>query len=241
MEVLTGCKVVLDDPKHIQLRDLLMELMEKRGLDSCLSFLDKKVFPCPRNFSAKLFSLAGQCAAARAKLRPSMDEVLTTLESTQASLYFAEDPPTSLKSFRCPSPLFLDNVPSIPVEDDERHSLLRDKHLKRERVTQKVPLECSQSEITFLGFDKKTGSKRNEDARNMPNSSCEECWSPEHAVPSQDSKAYDRNVDSSTEVPGHSYRSRPVEASISSILFWNECEQNKEESISPEDKEDGKY
>lgn len=75
----------------------------------------------------------------------------------------------------------------------------------------------------------------------MPNSSCEECWSPEHAVPSQDSKAYDRNVDSSTEVPGHSYRSRPVEASISSILFWNECEQNKEESISPEDKEDGKY
>lgn len=52
-----------------------MELMEKRGLDSCLSFLDKKVFPCPRNFSAKLFSLAGQCAAARAKLRPSMDEV----------------------------------------------------------------------------------------------------------------------------------------------------------------------
>ncbi|ELK02470.1 Interleukin-1 receptor-associated kinase 3, partial [Pteropus alecto] len=241
MEVLTGCKVVLDDPKHIQLRDLLMELMEKRGLDSCLSFLDKNVFPCPRNFSAKLFSLAGQCAAARAKLRPSMDEVLNTLESTQASLYFAEDPPTSLKSFRCPSPLFLDNVPSVPVEDDERHSLLCDKHLKRDRMTQKVPFECSQSEITFLGFDKKTGSKRNEDARNMPSSSCEERWSPEHAVPSQDSRAYDMKVDASTEVPGHSYRSRPVEASTSSKLFWNECEQYKEESISPEDKEDGKY
>ena len=54
-----------------------MELMEKRGLDSCLSFLDKKVHPCPRNFSAKLFSLAGQCATTRAKLRPSMDEVRT--------------------------------------------------------------------------------------------------------------------------------------------------------------------
>ncbi|XP_023376133.1 interleukin-1 receptor-associated kinase 3 [Pteropus vampyrus] len=241
MEVLTGCKVVLDDPKHIQLRDLLMELMEKRGLDSCLSFLDKNVFPCPRNFSAKLFSLAGQCVAARAKLRPSMDEVLTTLESTQASLYFAEDPPTSLKSFRCPSPLFLDNVPSVPVEDDERHSLLCDKHLKRDRMTQKVPFECSQSEITFLGFDKKTGSKRNEDARNMPSSSCEERWSPEHAVPSQDSRAYDMKVDASTEVPGHSYRSQPVEASTSSKLFWNECKQYKEESISPEDKEDGKY
>lgn len=104
MEVLTGCRVVLDDPKHIQLvrivfilapiswsfsdqvlcdkivslsskRDLLIELMEKRGLDSCLSFLDKKVPPCPRNFSIKLFCLAGQCAATRAKLRPSMDEV----------------------------------------------------------------------------------------------------------------------------------------------------------------------
>lgn len=52
-----------------------MELMEKRGLDSCLSFLDRKIQPCPRNFSAKLFSLAGQCAATRAKLRPTMDEV----------------------------------------------------------------------------------------------------------------------------------------------------------------------
>ncbi|XP_036991914.2 interleukin-1 receptor-associated kinase 3 [Artibeus jamaicensis] len=243
MEVLTGCKVVLDDPKHIQLRDLLMELMEKRGLDSCLSLLDKKVFPCPRNFSAKLFSLAAQCAATRAKLRPSMDEVLTTLESTQACLYFAEDPPTSLKSFRCPSPLFLDNVPSIPVEDDERqshHSPLHDKHLREKRMTQKIPFECSQSEVTYLGFERKVGSRRNEDACNMPSSSCEGCWLPQHAAPPQDSEASSMNVDLSAEAPGHSYRSRPMEISCSSEFLWDECEQLQKESVLPEDKEEGK-
>ncbi|XP_066225158.1 interleukin-1 receptor-associated kinase 3 isoform X3 [Saccopteryx leptura] len=244
MEVLTGCKVVLDDPKHIHLRDLLMELMEKRGFDSCLSFLDKKVFPCPQNFSAKLFSLAGQCAATRAKLRPSMDEVLTTLESTQASLYFAEDPPTSLKSFRSPSPSFWDNVPSIPVEDDERqnnHSLLHDKLLRKEKMTPRIPFECSQSEVTFLGFDRKVGGKANEDACHAPRSSCEECWSPVSAAPSQDSRVSVMIVDLSSEASGHSNRSQPEETSCSSEFFSNECDQNKKESVLPEDKEDGKY
>ncbi|XP_033619652.1 interleukin-1 receptor-associated kinase 3 [Fukomys damarensis] len=208
MEVLTGCKVVLDDPKHIQLRDLIMELMEKRGLDSCLSFLDKKVYPCPRNFSAKLFSLAGQCAATRAKLRPSMDEVLNALESTQASLYFAEDPPTSLKSFRFPSPVFLDNVPSIPVEDDENqnnHSLPRDEGLRKDRMTPNIPFECSQSEVTFLGLDRKTGSKRNEDAYNMLSFPCKKSWSPEHTASSQDIQVTAVNLDSSFETSSHSY------------------------------------
>nr|XP_003405631.2 interleukin-1 receptor-associated kinase 3 [Loxodonta africana] len=213
MEVLTGCKVVLDDPKHIQLRDLLMELMEKRGLDSCLSFLDKKVDPCPRNFSAKLFSLACQCATTRAKLRPLMDEVLNTLESTQASLYFAEDPPTSLKSFRCPSPLFLDNVPSIPVEDDENQnirSLPHGKDLREDRMTQKIPFECSQSEVTFLGFDGKAGSWRNEDACNT-RGSCEKSWSPKHEAPSQDLGACDMNVDTSSEAAADSHGTGLVE------------------------------
>ncbi|KAI5234930.1 interleukin-1 receptor-associated kinase 3 [Manis pentadactyla] len=239
MEVLTGCKVVLDDPKHVQLRDLLMELMEKRGLDSCLSFLDKKVHPCPRNFSAKLFSLAGQCAATRAKLRPSMDEVLSALESTQARLYFAEDPPTSLKSFRCPSPLFLDNVPSIPVEDDEsqnHHSLRHDDSLRKDGMMQKIPFECSQSEVTFLGLGSKTGSERNEDTCNMPSSSCEESWSPKQAAPSRDSSTSGTTVDPSAEAPGRSYRSRLVETSCSSEFSLSKCEQYKKESISPEHK-----
>ncbi|XP_002798715.4 interleukin-1 receptor-associated kinase 3 isoform X3 [Macaca mulatta] len=232
MEVLTGCRVVLDDPKHIQLRDLLIELMEKRGLDSCLSFLDKKVPPCPRNFSIKLFCLAGQCAATRAKLRPSMDEVLNTLESTQASLYFAEDPPTSLKSFRCPSPLFLENVPSIPVEDDEsqnNHLLPSDEGLRIDRMTQKTPFECSQSEVMFLSLDKKPESKRNEEACNMPSSSREESWFPKYIVPSQDLRPFKVNMDPSSEAPGHSCRSRPVESSCSSKFSWDEYEQHKKE------------
>ncbi|KAM6216414.1 interleukin-1 receptor-associated kinase 3 [Rhynchocyon petersi] len=231
MEVLTGCKVVLDDPKHIQLRDLLMELMDKRGLDSCLSFLDKKVIPCPRNFSAKLFFLAGQCAASRAKLRPLMDEVLNTLESTQASLYFSEDPPASLKSFRCPSPLFLENIPSIPVEDDESqmihsdqtvHSLPQDKDLRKDRVTKKIPLECSQSEVTFLGFDQKAESSRNKNAGSRPGSSCEE-GSPKHEMLSQNLGTCDTTMNPPSETTDNG--SRIMEISCSSQFSWNECEQ----------------
>ncbi|XP_060050962.1 interleukin-1 receptor-associated kinase 3 isoform X3 [Erinaceus europaeus] len=237
MEVLTGCKVVLDDPKHIQLRDLLMELMERRGLDACLSFLDKKVHPCPRNFSAKLFSLAGQCAATRAKVRPSMDEVQTTLESAQVSLYFAEDPPTSLKSFRCPSPLFLDNIPSIPMEDDEdqkNHALAQDNYLRKDRMSQKTPLECSQSEVTFLSFDRKTGSKRNEDTCSVP-SSCEESEFSKQAAPPQNSSVDHLIMDPTAETPDHSYSSRP-ETSCSSGFLWSECDPSKKESSSHEEK-----
>lgn len=169
-----------------------------------------------------------------------VNQVLTVLESTQASLYFAEDPPTSLKSFRSPSPLFFDNVPSIPVEDDENQnnpSLPPDKGWRKGRATQKTPFECSQSEVTFLGFDRKTGSGRIEDPSNVPSSACEESLSPKHAAPSQDLGASGVNMDPSAEVPGHSYRSMPVEASCSSEFSWNECEQSKKASVSPEDKE----
>lgn len=209
-----------------------MELMEKRGIESCLSFLDKKVSPCPQNFSIKLFSLAGQCAATRAKLRPSMDEVLTTLESTQASLYFAEDPPTSLKSFRCPSPLFLDNVPSIPVEDDENqnnYSLPEFSDLREKRKTSKTPFECSQSEVTYLGLAGKTGSKGNMDAYNIPSSSCEESWSPKHGASFQNLEAHSLNIHPAVEAQGHSSRARPVESSCSSNFSWRECDKSKKE------------
>ncbi|XP_038170690.1 interleukin-1 receptor-associated kinase 3 isoform X2 [Arvicola amphibius] len=232
MEVLTGCKVVLDDPKHVQLRDLLVELMEKRGLDSCLSFLDRKIQPCPRNFSAKLFSLAGQCAATRAKLRPTMDEVLNSLESAEPSLYFAEDPPTSLKSFRCPSPLFLDNVPSIPVEDDENQNIHpgpRERTLGTDKVTQKTPFECSQSEVTFLGLDRNARSKRSEVACDSPSSSCEGCWPPELAAPSQDLRPTEITLSSSWEVPDHSFGSKPMEKRYSSGLFCSEYEQSEKQ------------
>ncbi|XP_057613800.1 interleukin-1 receptor-associated kinase 3 [Chionomys nivalis] len=232
MEVLTGCKVVLDDPKHVQLRDLLVELMEKRGLDSCLSFLDRKIQPCPRNFSAKLFSLAGQCAATRAKLRPTMDEVLNSLESAEPSLYFAEDPPTSLKSFRCPSPLFLDNVPSIPVEDDESQNIHPGPHeraLRTDKVTQRTPFECSQSEVTFLGLDRNARNERGEAICDMPSSSCEGCWLPELAVASQDLRPTEITLGSSWELPDHSFGSKPVEKRYSSGLFCSEYEQSEKQ------------
>ena len=170
-------------------------------------------------------------------------QVLNILESTQASLYFAEDPPTSLKSFRSPSPLFFDNVPSIPVEDDENQNNLSPPHdpsLRKDRMTQKTPFECSQSEVTFLGFDKKTGSRGNEDSSSRSGSPCEESWSPKCATPSLDLRAPGVHTDTSAEAPGHSYRSRPVETSCSSVFSWNECKQYKKASVSDEDKEESK-
>ncbi|OWK16600.1 IRAK3 [Cervus elaphus hippelaphus] len=169
--------------------------------------------------------------------------VLNILESTQASLYFVEDPPTSLKSFRSPSPLFFDNVPSIPVEDDENQNNPSPPHgqsLRKDRMTQKTPFECSQSEVTFLGFDKKTGSRGDEDSPNGSGPPCEESWSPKCATPSPDLRAPGVHMDPSAEAPGHSYRSRPVETSCSSVFSWNECEQYKKASVSAEDKEESK-
>lgn len=170
-------------------------------------------------------------------------QVLNILESTQASLYFAEDPPTSLRSFRSPSPLFFDNVPSIPVEDDENQnnpSPPHDQSLRKDRMTQKTPFECSQSEVTFLGFDKRTGSRGNEDSPSGSGSPFEESWSPKCATPSLDLRAPGVHTDPSAEAPGHSYRSRPVETSCSSVFSWNECEQYKKASVSAEDKEESK-
>lgn len=170
-------------------------------------------------------------------------QVLNILESTQASLYFAEDPPTSLKSFRSPSPLFFDNVPSIPVEDDENQnnpSPPHDQSLRKDRMTRKTPFECSQSEVTFLGFDKKTGSRGDEDSSSRSGSPCEESWSPKCATPSLDLRAPGVHTDTSAEAPGHSYRSRPVETSCSSIFSWSECKQYKKASVSDEDKEETK-
>lgn len=130
------------------------------------------------------------------------------------------------------------------MEDDERQNrqpLLHDKHLRKERMAQKIPFECSQSEVTYLGFDGKTGSKRNEDACKLPSSPREECWPSKHAAPAWDSGASGVDADPSAEAAGHSHRSRPVETSCSSEFVWTECKQDKKEYILPEDKEDGKY
>lgn len=130
------------------------------------------------------------------------------------------------------------------MEDDERQNrqpLFHDKHLRKERMTQKIPFECSQSEVTYLGIDGKTGSKRNEDACKLPSSPREECWPPKHAAPAWDSGPSGVDVDPSAETASHSHRSRSVETSCSSAFVWNECKQDKKASLLPEDKEDDKY
>lgn len=160
------------------------------------------------------------------------NQVLNTLESTQPSLYFADDPPTSLKSFRCPSPLFLDNIPSIPVEDDENqnnHAVPHKEALRTERVPQKIPFECSQSEVTFLGLDRNTGSKRSEAVCNVPSYSCEECWPPGLEAASQDLRPTEITLGSSWEVPGHSYGSKPMEKRCPSGLYCSEYEQSEKQ------------
>ncbi|XP_074125815.1 interleukin-1 receptor-associated kinase 3 isoform X1 [Sminthopsis crassicaudata] len=227
MEVLTGYKVVLEGPKYVRLKDLLVELMEKRGVESCISLLDKKINPCPQNFSWKLFTLANQCTSSRAKLRPTMDEILITLESTYPILHFAEDPPKSLKSFRSPSPLFLDGLPSIPMENDENQELCSPPNEKLDKAgfAQKTPLECSQSEVTFLGFDRKALGKEKAHVSEIPATSREDNFSSNHTLPSQDSRVCFMSMDLSTESRSSSVLNRLVEPSSSSESYRNKGEK----------------
>ncbi|KAM8982117.1 interleukin-1 receptor-associated kinase 3 isoform X2 [Sarcophilus harrisii] len=205
------------------IRDLLVELMEKRGVESCISLLDKKINPCPQNFSWKLFALANQCTSSRAKLRPTMDEVLITLESTYPILHFAEDPPKSLKSFRSPSPLFLDRLPSIPMENDENQELCLppNKKLGKTGFAQKTPLECSQSEVTFLGFDRKALGKEKAHVSEIPATSREDNFSSNHMLPSQDSRVCFMSMDLSSEARSSSVLRRLVEPSSSSESYMS--------------------
>ncbi|XP_044535141.1 interleukin-1 receptor-associated kinase 3 [Gracilinanus agilis] len=239
MEVLTGYKVVLEGPKYIRLRDLLVELMEKRGLESCLSLLDKKIGPCPQNFSWKLFTLANQCASSRAKLRPTMDEVLIALESTCPILHFTEDPPKSLKSFRSPSPLFLNHLPSVPMENDENQDFCSppNENLDKDGFARKTPLECSQSEVTFLGLDRKALGKGKTPVPKVPVTSWEDNFSSNHINPSQDSSVCVMSVALSSEL-GNPVLSRLVEPSSSSGSYRNknqETEKMTSENISQSD------
>ncbi|XP_030071476.1 interleukin-1 receptor-associated kinase 3 [Microcaecilia unicolor] len=141
-------------------KDLLMELMAKSGVDSCLPLLDKKADTCPSSMSYNLLSLAFNCTSTRAKLRPTIDEVLETLESTSQVCFFSEDLPRSLRSCSPPLPPFY-CVHSIPVENDENQDFafsLPNRFNTDEKVP-KHPCECSQSEVTFLGCSRTVKSQ----------------------------------------------------------------------------------
>lgn len=110
---------------------------------------------------------------------------------------------------------------------------LTKKVLRADRVPQKTPFECSQSEVTFLGLDRNIGSKRSEAACNVPSYSCEECWPPELEAASQDLRPTEITLGSSWEVPGHSYGSKPMEKPMEkrcpSGLCCSEYEQSKKQ------------
>lgn len=143
---------------------------------------------------------------------------------------------TSLKSFRSPSPLFLDNVPSIPVEDESQNnpSPPHDPSLRKDRMTQKTPLNTASLRSHSWALTKGRGVGG---MRTLPVGlwvSFWGSWSPKCATPSLDLRAPGVHTDPSAEAPGHSYRSRPVETSCSSVFSWNECEQYKKASVSAE-------
>ncbi|XP_069485861.1 interleukin-1 receptor-associated kinase 3 isoform X1 [Ambystoma mexicanum] len=155
MEVLTGYEAVLEDPYHVSLRDLLLDRVQKSGVDSCLPLIDQKAGNCPHSVSQRLFALAVACAASREKGRPAMEEVLEILENAQHGFNFPEDLPKSLKSLPCPSPPSITNhhTPSIPMENDENEDSLPDppgRPAIRDQRVPNTPCECSQSEVMFL-------------------------------------------------------------------------------------------
>uniref|UniRef100_H2ZVX9 Interleukin 1 receptor associated kinase 3 n=1 Tax=Latimeria chalumnae TaxID=7897 RepID=H2ZVX9_LATCH len=168
MEVLTGKRAVIETPKHLQLRDLVTEMIEQSGvIDSCLSLLDRKAGFWPHGITLRLFQVAVQCTSSRPKMRPAMATVFEILRDFKQILHFQEDQPQSLKSF-LPASLATCQFPSIPVENDEIHgfplnylgvSSSKGPHSDMHARLRKLPCECSQSEVTFLGVDGGAGAQ----------------------------------------------------------------------------------
>ncbi|KAJ8245365.1 hypothetical protein GJAV_G00269980 [Gymnothorax javanicus] len=148
METLTGLEPVLQNRKHTQLRDMLYGEQEQGGgTDACLSHLDTGAGSWPRYTALRLFQLALGCTASRPKNRPTMHRILEELsqllplpapppDDLPRPL---EDFPTSLSPLQTPEPLS-----SLPEEHDETQDSAPLPQLG-------LPLECSQSEVTYLG------------------------------------------------------------------------------------------
>ncbi|XP_039625651.1 interleukin-1 receptor-associated kinase 3 isoform X1 [Polypterus senegalus] len=159
LEVLTGKKPVLEDPKYTLLRNLVTETVKENGsVDNCLPLLDEKAGAWPHLVSLRLFSLALECTSSRVKTRPIMKTVSKALEELSIMCYETDDQPRTLKE--TVSPVSTDLHRRHPVENDEiQDSPLKwagpnkpppNQHIQgRERS---VPCECSQSEVTFIGI-----------------------------------------------------------------------------------------
>ncbi|XP_061921642.1 interleukin-1 receptor-associated kinase 3 isoform X2 [Entelurus aequoreus] len=141
METLTGRKVIKEVPKRTQLKYLLVSEAEDSGVDACLQFLDASAGQWPTSMTRRLLDLSLQCTASHHRDRPSMNKVLHALiELLPPSSCSSLDPPHSLQDG---APIHVEHTPSLPVENDEQHSL-------RTSASRTGPCECSQSEVTYL-------------------------------------------------------------------------------------------
>nr|XP_014340201.1 PREDICTED: interleukin-1 receptor-associated kinase 3 [Latimeria chalumnae] len=239
MEVLTGKRAVIETPKHLQLRDLVTEMIEQSGvIDSCLSLLDRKAGFWPHGITLRLFQVAVQCTSSRPKMRPAMATVFEILRDFKQILHFQEDQPQSLKSF-LPASLATCQFPSIPVENDEIHgfplnylgvSSSKGPHSDMHARLRKLPCECSQSEVTFLGVDGGAGAQgRVRVGARTPQAALKD---EDPTVPSDRStapwrcgNANNMLVSSLSDSPVHASVVSPVECSCSVDNVGNACEE----------------
>ncbi|XP_059182149.1 interleukin-1 receptor-associated kinase 3 [Centropristis striata] len=143
METVTGRKVREDIPKQTPLREqLVAEVEDSGGVDSCLQFLDEAAGRWPTALALQLLRLALDCTASR-RSRPSMENVLVALSKLLPPPSCPPaDQPHSLDAGE-PINAQLSLPPSIPVEHDEENS-------PGSSPTHGGPCEYSQSEVTYL-------------------------------------------------------------------------------------------
>uniref|UniRef100_A0A3P8WGG6 Interleukin-1 receptor-associated kinase 3 n=1 Tax=Cynoglossus semilaevis TaxID=244447 RepID=A0A3P8WGG6_CYNSE len=174
METITGRQVIEYEPK--QPRDVLDAAVEQSGgsLDSCLQFLDQTAGQWPTAVALSLLSLALKCTASRHNQRPAMEDVLLSLSQLLPSP--SGPPPDQPHSLNVdPTP------PSLPVEHDEESSLPG-------LVAEDTPLECSQSEVTFLSSGGGTYSEVELDLYSSCPVQCS-CSGEEGGLPCEDCRA----------------------------------------------------
>ncbi|MEE6480468.1 hypothetical protein FKM82_012583 [Ascaphus truei] len=217
MEILTGCKAVIEGSKNIFLRDLMWDLMEKSGVESLLPLLDKKAEIWPQSVAHKLLSLSIECTTSRDKLRPTMDEVQETIDNYKYTCQCNKDQPKSLKCVpphSCPAQAtFIQRVPSnVPIESDESQDY--PVRLPQSQRPPETPCECSQSEVTFLGATMEAA----------------DCRAARKAIPSLIPSDIPVCAAYLLQLPEPSFISRPVECNCSSgpdsTKFCEECMTN---------------
>lgn len=192
MEVISGCKAVLNGSQSTFLRDVFWNQLDKSGVESLLQFVDVKAKNWTIGVIHKLLNISIGATSLRAKQRLTMEMVLKMIESYKTVDKYTEDQPKSLMSVPpclCPLPWSHSNVPVESDENLDSHFSLFER--KRDAVT---PCECSQSEVTYLGDFRKCRSAENVirtpiQSRNTPQN--------DHKLPMSDRSCTSRPVECS--------------------------------------------